>query len=84
MENAGIDIRVMNENKDFGLFAPTTPGTGSTWLNLIVDDIDAFFSYAEKEGANVLSPVQEFPEIPAKNCVFADKFNNTWVINQRY
>ncbi len=84
MKLAGTEIRVMNENKDFGLIAPTAQGTGSMWLNLIVDDIEKFFENAVSEGAFVISPVMEFPEIPAKNCVLADKFNHTWVINQKY
>lgn len=84
MKLGGIEIRVLDENKDFGMIAPAAVGTQSIGINLFVDDIDAFFNKAIQEGCNVLSPVKEFPEIPAKNAVFYDKFNHLWVVNQQY
>lgn len=84
MKLGDTEIRVLNENKEYGLIAPVQAGTGSVWLNLIVDDIEMFFDNAVKEGVTVISPIQDFPEIPAKNAVFSDKYNHTWVINQKY
>lgn len=84
MTLGGTEIRVLDENKEFGLIAPTEGGAGSIGLNLFVDDIDAFFNNVVQAGCKVLSPVQDFPEIPAKNAVFSDKFNHVWVINQKY
>ena len=84
MKLGGTEIRVLDENKEFGLIAPAEGGIGSVGLNLFVDDIDAFFNNAVKEGCKIISPVQEFPEIPAKNAVFSDKFNHVWVVNQKY
>lgn len=80
----GVEVRVLDENKDMGMFAPAQVGGQSVGVNLFVDDIDAFFNNAVKQGCNVLSPVKEFPEIPAKNAVFSDKFNHLWVVNQKY
>lgn len=77
-------VRVLNENKEYGLIAPAEVGTGSLWLNLIVDDIEMFFDNVVREGGNVISPIQDFPEIPARNAVFSDKYNHVWVINQKY
>ena len=84
MKLDGTEIRVLDENKEFGLIAPAEGSVGSVGLNLFVDDIDAFINNAVKEGCTIISPVQEFPEIPAKNAVFSDKFNHVWVINQKY
>ena len=84
MKLGGVEIRVLDENKDLGLFAPVEVGAASIGINLFVSDIDVFVSNAIKEGCNIISPVQEFPDIPAKNAVFSDKFNHIWVINQQY
>lgn len=84
MKLGGVDIRVLDENKEFGLVGPAEGGAGSMGINLFVDDIDAFFSNAVKEGCKVVSPVQDFPDIPAKNAVFSDKFNHVWVVNQQF
>jgi len=59
-------------------------GGKSVGINLFVDDIETFFNNAVKQGCKTLSPVQEFPEMPAKNAVFSDKFNHLWVVNQKY
>lgn len=84
MKLAGVEIRVLDENKDLGMIAPAQVGTQSIGINLFVDDIDVFFNNAIKEGCKVLSHVNEFPEVPAKNAVFSDKFNHLWVVNQQY
>lgn len=80
----GVEVRVLDENKDMGMIAPAQVGGQSVGINLFVDNIDAFFNNAVKQGCTVLSPVKEFPEIPTKNAVFADKFNHLWVVNQKY
>lgn len=79
-----VEVRVLDENKDYGMFAPAKAGGQSIGINLFVDDIDAFFNNAVKQGVKVISPIKEFPEIPAKNAVFSDKFNHLWVVNQKY
>lgn len=84
MKLGGAEIRVLDENKDMGMIAPAQVGGQSIGINLFVDDIGTFFDNAISKGCGVLSPVQEFPEIPAKNAVFSDKFNHLWVVNQQY
>ena len=84
MKLGGVEIRVLDENKNLGMIAPAQVGTQSIGINLFVEDIDGFFNNAIKEGCNILSTVQEFPDIPAKNAVFSDKFNHLWVVNQKY
>lgn len=82
MKIGQTEIRVLNENKDFGMVAPSEVGTGSVWMNIWVEDIEAYFENAINEGANVLSPIQTFSEMSAKNAVISDKFKHVWVINQ--
>ena len=83
MEIGGVDIRVLNENKDYGLIAPTSESVSSMWINLIVDDINATCAKAVELDCNMISPITEFPEANAINAVFSDKYNHTWVINQK-
>lgn len=79
-----VEVRVLDENKDMGMIAPAQVGGQSLSINLFVDDIDAFVNNAIAQGCNIISPVTEFPEIPAKNAVFSDKFNHLWIVNQKY
>ncbi len=84
MKLGDVDVRVLDENKEMGMLAPSQVGGQSIGINLFVEDIDSFFNNAIEQGCGVLSPVTEFPEIPAKNAVFSDKFNHLWVVNQSY
>lgn len=81
---AGIEVRLLDENKSLGLVAPVEGGTPSMSINLFVEDLDVYFANIESNGCQVLSPVTDFPHIPAKNAVFKDKFNHIWVVNQQY
>lgn len=84
MKLGGIEIRVLDENKELGIIAPTQIGNQSIGINLFVNDIDTFFNSAIKQGCKALSPVKHFPKVPAKNAVFSDKFNYLWIVNQQY
>ncbi|GAA0734083.1 VOC family protein [Clostridium oceanicum] len=84
MKLGNTEIRVLNENKDYGLIAPSEGSTSSMWLNLYVKDIESSFNNAVSQGCKVISPINDFPEIPARNAVISDKFNHVWVINQKY
>lgn len=83
MKIGETEIRVLDENKELGMFAPAEVGGGSLWMNIWVDNIEEYFDHVVKEGGQVISPVQELPG-PAKNAVFSDKFNHIWIINQQY
>lgn len=82
MRIGGVEIRVLNENKDFGLIAPTKGTVSSMWVNLIVDDIEALIKRATELNSHIISPITKF-ENNAINAVFSDKYNHTWVINQK-
>lgn len=84
MKLGGVEVRVLDENKNMGMIAPAQVGGGAVGINIFGEDIDAFVDSAISQGCNVLSPVTDFPEIPAKNAVFSDKFNHLWVVNQQY
>ena len=79
----GIEIRVLNENAEFGLIAPSEDVQSSMWINLYVDDIYRQCKAAEENDCVFISPLTEFPENNAINAVLRDKFGHIWVINQK-
>ncbi len=77
-----IEVRVLDENKDYNLHAPMPDTISSMWLNIIVEDIEAVYKNAMEMGCISISPVTRYEESNAINAVFSDKFNHTWVLNQ--
>lgn len=79
---AVTEIRILNENKDYSLFAPKEDLNSAMWINLVVEDIESLFGKALKMDCKSIQPVTEFKDIKVKNAVFSDKFNHIWVLNQ--
>ncbi|WP_406657350.1 VOC family protein [Methanolobus sp. ZRKC2] len=79
---AGTEIRLLNENKDYDLFSPTSGANSSIWMSLVVDDIETLYEKALQMEGKSIQPITEYREINVKNAVFSDKFNHTWVLNQ--
>ena len=82
MMNLGVvEVKVLEENKDLMLLAPTPESMGSFWANLYVEDIRKVVKKAEELNCVIISPVVEY-ENGAINAVIRDKFNHIWVLNQ--
>ena len=79
----GTEIRVLDENKDVGLIAPSENTTSSMWINIYVDDINKQCKIAEDNECVIISPVTEFPDNNAINAVFKDKYGHIWILNQK-
>lgn len=79
----GTEIRVLDENKEIGLIAPSEGVPSSMWINLYVDDINKQCEVAEAVGCVIISPITEFPDNNAINAVFSDKYGHVWVVNQK-
>ena len=77
-----IEVRILDENKDYNLHAPKPDAASAMWLNLYVVDIEASYKNAMEMGCKSIQPVTEHQEPRVKNAVFSDKFNHTWVLNQ--
>jgi len=82
LEVGGTDIRILDENPDFGLVAPTDESIASTWLSVYVEDIYQLNEVCHEQNCQIISPITEFNEGRAINLVFKDVFNHVWVINQ--
>lgn len=78
----GAEIRILDENESLGLVVPKKIG-GSVWICLYVDDLESYFNHAVKNGANIMSPIQEIAN-HGLNSIITDKFNHVWVVNQLY
>lgn len=79
----GTEIRILNENEEFGMVAPSEDVPSSMWVNLFVDDINKQCKVAKECGCVIISPVTKFPESNAINAVFRDKYGHIWVLNQK-
>ncbi len=78
---SGVEVRLLNENVDYGLFAPDENSVNTIGLNLIVDNIEEIVIRAEANDSVIISPITEY-ETGKKNAVIRDKFNYIWVLNQ--
>lgn len=74
------EFRVLDENVDYGMVAPSEGVPASIGINLYVDDINEQAKIAEDLGCSILSPVQDFGH--AMNTVFKDIFGHIWIVNQ--
>lgn len=77
-----VEIRLLDENLEYGLIAPKEDNVSSIGLNVIVKDIKAIAKKATELGCAMLSPVTTFETQGAINCVFKDPYNHVWVINE--
>lgn len=74
-------VRILDQNKDLMLFAPTPESINSFWANIYITDINDLVTRAVNLACIIISPITEFPN-GAINVVFRDKYNHIWVVNQ--
>lgn len=75
-------FRILDENPDFQMFAPTEESSVHSWFNIIVSDIEYSYAQAVAEGAKEIQAVKELPEMGIKNAVFKDPFGYVWLLHE--
>lgn len=80
MKIANTQVRVLDENIEYGLVAPAKEVIPSLSINIFVDDIYATIKLAEELGCAIISPITKFEH--AINAVLSDVFGHLWIINQ--
>lgn len=73
-------FRILDENPDYGMYAPKDGVPASIGINLIVKNIDKMSETAKNLSCDIISPVTDFGH--AINMVIKDKFGHIWVVNQ--
>lgn len=72
-------VMLVDENKEWGLLGPTSLNGSPVTLHLYVDDVDAVFANAVKEGAMIAMPVADM-FWGDRYGVLTDPFGHKWSI----
>ena len=75
-------FHLLDENKEYSLYAPTKDKTNTMWCNLLVEDIEDVFNKSKKEGFNIIQPITELKEFGVINAIISDPFDYQWMLHQ--
>ena len=75
-------FHLLDENKEYGLYAPTKDKTNSMWCNLFVEDIEAIFNRCEEERFQIIQPITKLEEFGIINAIVSDPFSYQWMFHQ--
>jgi len=78
----GTRFHLLNENPDFGLFAPQEGVPQSMWINIAVPNIKDTYDAAIAAGCKEIFGINDMPDFGLKNAMFADKFGYGWMLHQ--
>jgi PhnB protein len=78
----GTRFHLLNENPDFGLFAPQEGQPRPMWINIAVPNIKTTYDAAIAVGCKEIFPINEMPDFGVKNAMFADGFGYGWMLHQ--
>lgn len=78
----GLRLHLLDENPDYHLEAPR-PGAGqSSWLNVLVEDIEGHHKRAMDAGCTELQALTHMPEMGVSNAIFQDPDGYVWMLHQ--
>jgi PhnB protein len=80
---SGIRFHILDENHEYGLFAPQEGQKGFFWLNLMVENIKEVFDKAEAAGFTPIMPIQEMAEHGLKTSMQKDPWGYVWQLHQK-
>ncbi len=80
----GTRIHLLDENADYGMFAPKPEEGKPFWLNVVVPDIRETYRKALELGFTEIQPVTEMPEMGVSNAMLTDPFGHLWLLHQVY
>ncbi|NLY20454.1 MAG: VOC family protein [Tissierellia bacterium] len=78
----GTRFHILDENPEFGLFAPTPDTTQTMWLNVLVEDIAKTHDAAIKAGCTVIQDLTKMEDFCVSNSVFKDPFGYMWMLHE--
>ena len=78
----GAELMLSDEWPDGGVFSPHTLGGSPVTVHLLVKNVDALVSRAEKAGATVVRPPQDQP-YGDRSATLRDPYGHRWMIATR-
>ncbi len=80
----GTRFHLLDENPEYGMFAPKPEENKPIWLNVVVPDIRETHRKAMELGFTEIQPVTEMPEMGVSNAMLTDPFGHVWLLHQVY
>ena len=78
----GTRFHILDENVEFGLFAPTPDTTQTMWLNVLVENIESTHNAAVNAGSSIIQPLTNMEEFGVTNSVLKDPFGYMWMLHE--
>ena len=69
----GVQFHMLDENKEYGLYAPQNK-QNSMWCNLLFEDIENIFNKCKEKGFSVIQPLTELKEFGVINAMYLTLF----------
>lgn len=78
----GTRFHMLDENQNFGLFAPKSGHQATIWFNVIVPNINTVHKNALENGCKEVQAVTEMESFGVTNSVFTDSYGYVWMLHQ--
>lgn len=78
----GTRFHMLDENPEFGLFAPKAGTPQSVWFNVVVPDIQTVYQAALQSGCTEIQAITELTEYGVSNSMVTDPFGYLWMLHQ--
>ncbi|MGO4937957.1 VOC family protein [Fundicoccus sp. Sow4_H7] len=75
-----VNLRFIDENKNYECFHPKKNEVDSIWLQITVDNVEEVLEKAHPQCSIVTQEIAEF--MGTKHAIILDPFGYTWTINQ--
>lgn len=75
-------FHMLDENKEFHLYAPKEGDPVTMWMNVIVEDIEETYEKAIEAGCIEIQPVVVLSGYGVSNASFMDPFGYHWMLHQ--
>ena len=75
-------FHMLDENREYQLFAPKEDSNQSFWFNVMVPNIQVTFDKAVAAGVTVIQPITKIEEMGISNAMFLDSFGYVWMLHE--
>jgi uncharacterized glyoxalase superfamily protein PhnB len=75
-------FHMLDENPELGMNAPKDMSGGSTWFNVIVENIQDVFNKAASAGFTTIQPIMEMKEMGIHTSMQIDPWGYVWQLHQ--